>query len=228
MRPIIFLFITLSAVIKLQAQGWTEADELGNRNVGLRLGTGVYSIFGGELHNPTPKIGFQAGFFWYGTKPEKRLNWQTGMEACFLGSNFNNKDSFGNMSNSNYSQIAIIQLDIPLLLNMRVKPYTEKSYDCVQLGLIPGIILSSAVYVGSNKAPVQQSNLKTWENLPLQPVNFIGVLGYQHTGSQVGYNLRLKASVLNMNDNFNLPALLPATGTGKWIGTWGVEAALLF
>ncbi len=56
-KSIIFLFAMLCALDGF-GQGWTEADELGNRSLGLRLGTGVYSIFGGELQNPRPKAAF--------------------------------------------------------------------------------------------------------------------------------------------------------------------------
>ena len=125
MKKIGLLILVLVSTLKLLSQSWGEDDNLGTRNIGLRLGAGMYGIFGGELQNPTPKVGFQAGFFWYGSKPEKRLNWQTGLEASFCGSNFNNKDSFGNVSNSNYSQLGLIQLDIPLLVNIRIKQFSE-------------------------------------------------------------------------------------------------------
>jgi hypothetical protein len=228
MRTWILILLAWLGMANLTAQGWTAADELGNREVGLRLGTGVYGIFGGELKNPTPKIGFQAGFHWYGSKPEKRLNWQTGLEASFTGSNFKNEDTFGLISNSHYSQLGIIQVDVPLLLNIRLKPFSDKGYNCLQIGILPGAILSSVIYVGSEKTPVQQTNLQPWKNLPLKPINLSGVIGYQKTGPQVGFSFRLKMSLLDLNDNFVLPSLLPATGTGKRIGVWGIETAMLF
>jgi hypothetical protein len=40
--------------------------------------------------------------------------------------------------------------------------------------------------------------------------------------------LRLKASILDLNDNFVLQGLLPATGKGKNIATWGLELGFLF
>lgn len=225
---IVAILLGISAGQGLLAQGWTADDELSGRHLGLKLGTGVYSIFGGELKNPRPKIGFQAGFFWFGPKPQKVLNWQTGLEASFLGSNFKNEDSFGIASSSNYTQLGIIELDLPLLLNIRTAKYADGNYSALQVGLIPGWILKSVIYVGPEKRPQQQSNLEPWGNLPLQPINLQGVVGYQYIGSQVGYNFRLRASLLDMNDGFYMPALLPETGTGKRIGTMGLEFALLF
>lgn len=210
------------------AQSWSEDDEISNRQVGLRLGTGIYSMFGAELKNPRPKIGFQAGLFWYGKRERKRFNWQTGLEVCLMGSNFNNKDSFGISSASNYTQIGIIQADIPLLINWRIQPYKETRYSTLQFGVIPGAILNSVVYVGDNKIPAQQTNLKPWSNLPLHTFNLQGSIGYQYRGGAAGYNVRLKASILNLNNHFVMPDLLPVTGTGKFIGTWGIELGFIF
>lgn len=214
---------------QLKAQNWGVEDDITFRQIGLRLGTGMYSMFGGELQNPRPKIGFQAGLYLYGKKAEKKLNWQTGFEASFSGSNFKNEDSASGVpSSSNYTQIGLIQLDIPLLVNFRVAGYKDNRYTVVQAGIMPGAIISSVVYVGPEKRPLQQTNLNRWENLPLQPVNLMGVVGFQHLGGQAGISIRLRASLLDMNKNFVLPGLLPATGTGKYIGTWGAELGFLF
>lgn len=221
---LIFLFIGTTAF----AQDWGSEDDILGKNLGMRLGTGMYSMYGAELQNPRPKTGFQAGMYLYGKKPEKRLNWQTGLEATFMGSNFKNEDSFGIISSSHYTQLGIIQLDVPLLLNIRTAKYSDTRYDAVQVGVIAGNILRSVIYVGAEKTPQQQTNLEKWENLPLQPLSLHATVGYQHIGTSVGYNFRLRCSVLDMNRNFVLPGLIPVTGTGKWIGILGAEFALLF
>jgi hypothetical protein len=59
-------------------------------------------------------------------------------------------------------------------------------------------------------------------------LNLQGVIGYQFRGGIAGMQLRLKASILDLNDNFVLPGLLPATGKGKIIATWGLELGFLF
>jgi hypothetical protein len=212
----------------LFSQGWTEDDEISNRQIGLRIGTGAYGMFGGELKNPRPKAGFQAGLFWFGAKEEKKTNWQTGLEVCLMGSNFKNQDSFGIASSSNYTQIGIIQVEVPLMLSFRLGKYNPKKYKSLQVGLLPAVIVSSVVYVGDDKVPVQQTNLNKWESLPLHPLNLQGVIGYQFRGGIAGMQLRLKASILDLNDNFVLPGLLPATGKGKNIATWGLELGFLF
>lgn len=212
----------------LFSQGWTEDDEISNRQIGLRIGTGQYGIFGGELKNPMPKTGFQAGLFWFGKREEKKTNWQTGLEVCLMGSNFRNRDSFGIASSSNYTQIGIIQIEVPLMLSFRLGKYNPKKYKSLQVGLLPAVIVNSAVYVGDEKVPAQQTNLNKWENLPLSPFNLQFVMGYQFRGGIAGIQLRLKNSILDLNDNFKLPGLLPETGTGKRIGTWGIELGFLF
>ncbi|MBS3915334.1 MAG: hypothetical protein KG003_12635 [Bacteroidetes bacterium] len=223
----IFLFIQCGILFS-QGTDWTADDELKNRQIGLKLGIGEYTMFGGELQNPRLKTGFQAGFFWHGEKIDKRLNWQTGLEICLLGSNFNNKDSFGLMSSSTYSQLGIIQIEIPLMCNIRLRKNLDNRYESFQAGLIPAAIVNSVIYTGEDKVPAQQTNLKNWKNLPLNPFNLQASIAYQYRGGVVGYIVRVKASLLDLNQNFQLPGLLPATGTGKRIGTAGVEFALLF
>lgn len=230
MRRKLAILLLFCSGMALHAQGWGAEDDLSYRQIGLRLGTGMYSMFGGELQNPVPKIGFQAGMFLYGRKAEKRLNWQTGFEASFSGSNFRNRDSAsGIASSSNYTQLGLIQLDIPLTVNIRLAPYKSNQYSAIQLGLLPGAIIRSVIYIGPEKIPQQQANhLNRWSNLPLQPVNLMAVAGYQHIGGQAGISIRARASIIDMNRNFVLPGLLPATGTGKFIGSWGLEMGFLF
>lgn len=228
MKKFFICAIVLLSSIAAKGQGWSDDDEISNRQVGLRLGTGMYSVFGGELKNPRPKTGFQAGLFWYGNRERKRFNWQTGLEVCLMGSNFKNEDSFGLSSASNYTQMGIIQVDVPLLINLRVQPYSEKKYSAVQFGLVPGGIINSVIYTGEDKVPLQQNNLKPWKNLPLNLFNLQGCLGYQYRGGAAGFNVRIKASLLNLNDNFVLPDLQPATGNNKFIGTWALEFGMIF
>jgi hypothetical protein len=227
---IVLLGLCWAPMLFSQTDPWGEDDNLGNRELGMKLGIGQSTIFGGELQNPSLKTGFQAGFFWYGKKTEKRLNWQTGLEVCLLGSNFNSqvKDSLGIISNTAYTQLGIIQIEIPLLANIRLRKTTDKRYESLQVGLIPGAIVNSVIYTGEFKDPHQQTNLNRWKNLPLHPLNLQASLGYQYRGGTSGYVVRLKASLLDLNDNFVLPGLEPETGTGKRIGTMGVEFAVLF
>ncbi|MCC7298973.1 MAG: hypothetical protein IT244_11625 [Bacteroidia bacterium] len=228
MRAFVFLFFVVFLLPSAYGQGWEEDDVLSNRHVGLRLGIGQYGVFGGELKNPRPKTGFQAGLFWYGQREQKKINWQTGLEVCLMGSNFKNEDSFGLASSSNYTQLGIIQIEAPLLLSFRTAPYSETNYSSFHVGFIPAGIVSSVIYVGEEKVPYQQNNLDPWKNLPMNRFNLQGTIGYQFRGGAAGYNIRLKASILSLNDKFELPGLLPVTGTGKPIRTWGLEFGLIF
>ena len=145
-----------------------------------------------------------------------------------MGSNFKNEDSFGLASSSNYTQLGIIQIEAPLLLSFRTAPYSETNYSSFHVGFIPAGIVSSVIYVGEEKVPYQQNNLDPWKNLPMNRFNLQGTIGYQFRGGAAGYNIRLKASILSLNDKFELPGLLPVTGTGKPIRTWGLEFGLIF
>jgi hypothetical protein len=211
--------------LKVQAQQWS-ADEIKERlNMGLKLGLGVGGVLGGELKNPTPLIGFNAGLFFHGKDTNARFNWQTGLEARFRGSNFNNGDS----GNSAYTKLGLITADIPVLLNIRVGQPKTGNYKAIQVGVIAGYIVRSIVYIGDDKIPAQRDNyLSTWSKLPLKPFDLQAMVGYQKRGQITGYQLSIKYGLLNLNNNFVLPGLLPATGTGKRIGTWNVDFAFMF
>lgn len=221
----IWLIFLLAFSAKAEAQQWSE-DEIKDRmNMGLKLGLGFGGVSGGELKNPTPLLGFNAGLFFHGKDTNARFNWQTGLEARFRGSNFRNGDS----GNTAYTRLGLITADIPVLLNIRLgQPKTGK-YKALQVGVIAGYIVRSIVYIGDDKIPAQRDNyLTTWSKLPLKPFDLQAMIGYQKRGQITGYQFSVKYGLLNLNNNFVLPGLLPATGTGKRIGTWNVDFSFMF
>jgi len=207
------------------AQLWTDEEINARSNLGLKLGIGIGSIYGKELKRPTPLMGFNAGLFLHGKDTLRKINWQTGLEARFRGSNFNNSDS----GNTAYTKIGLITIDIPLLINYRLSAPRASTNKVLQIGATCSYILRSIVYIGDEKIPAQRdSYLETWSKLPLKPFDIQAVIAYQTRGRVAGYQISFKYSLFNMNNDFHLPGLLPVTGTGKNIGTWNLDFAVLF
>jgi hypothetical protein len=228
---LIFVFVLFA---KAQTATWTDEELEERLNYGLKLGMGFSTMLGGELENPRPYFGPSAGFFWYTKEKKSPLAFQTGFEGSLRGSNFaNTNDQFPGGGNSNYRRIGIISADIPLLLNYRLGPKKEDMYRCVQLGVLVSGILKSTVYLGPDKLPAQHyldstSHLYRWENLPLRPLEFAAVLGYQNRRGVAGWQVQLKAGLNNMNDNFKLPYAYPVTGRGRSIRTASLNFSLVF
>ncbi len=223
----LFIIVLFAGLVgaPLRAQQWSEDEVKDRLNLGLKLGLGMGSMYGGELKNPRPLMGFNAGLFFHGKDTNARLNWQTGLEARFRGSNFNNSDS----GNTAYTKIGLITTDIPLLLNIRLGRLKPGFYKTLQVGATGSYILRSIVYIGEDKIPAQRENyLQTWKKLPLHPIDLQGIIGYQKRGPIAGWQVLFRMSLLNMNNNFYLPDNLPKTGTGKYIGAWNLDFAFLF
>lgn len=232
-KTVICSIIAAFSAIGASAQQWTDAEITERLNYGLKLGAGFSSMWGGELSNPRPYFGPVAGFFWYTKEKKSPWSFQTGLEGSLRGSNFANKDESFNGGNTNYRRIGIISADLPLLLNYRIGKKKEDHFKCLQAGVIVSGIIRSTVYLGPDKLPAQHyldssSHLYRWKNLPMKPVEFMGVIGYQHRGPIAGWQLQLRVGVNNMNDNFSMPYALPATGFGRRISTWMLNMSVLF
>jgi len=233
-------FIVFCAVclVKAQTQSptWTDEELAERLNYGLKLGFGVSTMTGGELENARPYVGPSAGFFWYTKEKKSPWGFQTGFEGNLRGSNFaNSNDQLPGGGNSNYRRIGIISADVPLLLNYRMGKKSDEVYRCVQMGLLVSGIIKSTVYLGPDKLPAQHyldsngmSHLYRWKNLPLKPIEFAAVLGYQSRGAVAGWQAQLKVGINNMNNNFVLPYAYPVTGRGRRISTASLNFSLVF
>ena len=176
MKYILFTILCLTFSTAF-GQLWSEEESKDRINLGLKLGTGVGSMYGKELKNPRPLLGFNAGLFFHGKDTMGIANWQTGLEIRFRGSNFANSDS----GNTAYTRLALISIDIPLCLNLNLQPKSKTGkYKVVQIGLITSYLLKSVVYAGPDYIPAQRDNYnKTWSKLPLKPFDLQGIIGYQ-------------------------------------------------
>jgi len=241
-RVILAAVLVLISASAAKAQQWSD-DELNEKlNYGLKVGVGLSSMYGGELQNPTLYMGPVAGFYWLPgkAKSKKPLALQTGLEARLRGSNFRNRSTdFPLGGNYNYTKIGMITLDLPLIANYKLKNSTDKKQNYVQLGLLISGTLRSTVYMGTEKIPARHlldtadqptSHLNRWPNLPMSPMEFSGVLGYQSRGEIAGWQVLLRFGLNNLNrkKNFEMPYAFPVTGTGKGIFTWSLEFSALF
>jgi len=200
------------------------------QNFGLKMGLGFNSMYGGELRNPRPLLGYSTGFFWHGD-PLKKRKWdpQMGLDLRLRGSNFANARPTDTVINSAYTRISLLSLDAPLMMNFRLKPQKKDQYRCLQLGVVASLNFRSVVFKGPNRIPAQADVfLDRWENLPLHPLENSLHLGYQSRGNATGVQWALNWGVTDLNDNFALEGLAPITGTGKRISTWSLQFGLLF
>jgi hypothetical protein len=224
------------------AQTWTDAEMLERNNFGLKLGVNVTSMWGGELQNPRPYFGPTAGFFWHTKETKKPLMFQTGFEGSMRGGNFANRDrSLPGGGNTNYRRIGLITADVPLLINYRIGPKKDERTRVMQIGAVVSGTIRSTAYLGEDKLPAQHfqdstSHLYQWGNLPIKPIEFLAVIGYQDRGLVAGWQIQLQVGINNLNDvkreNGNIVPLMPyaypATNTGKRISTWNLKLSAVF
>jgi len=222
--------------VQLHAQS-SESDYEKNTNLGMKLGISSSMMFGGELKNPTPLLGYVAGIYYHSKLDKRKIHYQTGIDLRLRGSNFNNVND--SMSNRAYTRIGLVTLDIPLNALILVGNYSREKVNHIMVGLQPSYILRSVVYLGSGQIPAQsQVYMKKWQNLPLYNIELNGLLGFQHKQEGFGYQVALKVGLHTLNNQFKLVStdpdtgvdydLLPATGFGKYIGTGSLEFAFIF
>jgi hypothetical protein len=228
--------VALVFAIQLNGQN-SDADYEKSTNFGMKLGISASTMFGGELHNPTPLLGYVAGVYYHSKLDKKKINYQTGLDLRLRGSNFNNVND--SLSNRAYTRIGLISVDVPLNLLILIGKYSREKVNHVMVGIQPSYILRSVVYIGAGQIPAQsQVYMKKWQNLPLSNFEISGIVGYQHKEEGFGYQIAFKVGLNNLNDNFKLVTvdpdsgieydLLPKTGTGKFIGTGSLEFSFIF
>ena len=228
--------VALLLVLQLNGQA-SDPDYEKSTNFGMKLGISASTMFGGELQNPTPLLGYVAGLYYHNKLDKKKIHYQTGLDLRLRGSNFNNVND--SLSNRAYTRIGLISVDVPLNLLILTGKYSRERVNHIMVGIQPSYILRSIVYLGAGQIPAQsQVYMKKWQNLPLSNFEISGIVGYQHKEEGFGYQIAFKVGLNNLNDNFRLVTvdsdtgieydLLPKTGTGKFIGTGSLEFAFIF
>jgi hypothetical protein len=211
--------------------GRVSAQEGANdlSNLGLKMGVGAYSFFGDELKNPQPMLGYVAGLYYHNPLEKGRFHYQAGLDLRFRGGSFKNAQAGDTTTNTAYTRISLVSLDVPLQLLISTNLKEQREALFITMGATASYLFRSVVYVGPNKIPLNQSQyMQTWDNLPLKPVEFLLSVGVQQRFVTVGYSVNLNVGVRNLNDNFLIQGISPATGNGLHIGTWSLEASLLF
>ena len=230
------VIVALLLVLQLNGQA-SDPDYEKSTNFGMKLGISASTMFGGELQNPTPLLGYVAGLYYHNKLDKKKIHYQTGLDLRLRGSNFNNVND--SLSNRAYTRIGLISVDVPLNLLILTGKYSRERVNHIMVGIQPSYILRSIVYLGAGQIPAQsQVYMKKWQNLPLSNFEISGIVGYQHKEEGFGYQIAFKVGLNNLNDNFRLVTvdsdtgieydLLPKTGTGKFIGTGSLEFAFIF
>ena len=228
--------VALLLVLQLNGQA-SDPDYEKSTNFGMKLGISASTMYGGELLNANPLLGYVAGLYYHSKLDKKKIHYQTGLDLRLRGSNFNNVND--SLSNRAYTRIGLISVDVPLNLLILTGKYSRERVNHIMVGIQPSYILRSIVYLGAGQIPAQsQVYMKKWQNLPLSNFEISGIVGYQHTEEGFGYQIAFKVGLNNLNDNFRLVTvdsdtgieydLLPKTGTGKFIGTGSLEFAFIF
>ena len=219
----------------------SESDYEKNTNFGMKLGISASTMFGGELQNPSPLLGYVAGVYYHSKLDKRKLHYQTGLDLRLRGSNFNKNIS--DVSNRTYTRIGLVSIDVPLNALILLGNYSKEKVSHLMLGIQPSYIIRSVVYLGTGQIPAQsQVYMKKWQNLPLYNFELNGIIGYQHKQDGFGYQVALKVGLHTLNNQFELSVtetdpvtqlpvtypITPQTGLGKYIGTGSLEFAFIF
>ena len=223
--------ILLAIVSFFMWWGNTTAQESTNdwSNLGLKMGIGAYSFYGDELKNPRPMFGYVAGLYYHSPLEKGRFHLQTGLDIRFRGGNFANAREGDTAIGTAYTKISLVTLDLPVQLLISTNLEKQREALFVTLGAQASYLMRSVLYVGPDQIPLNQSvYMQTWDNLPLKPIEFLLSVGVQQRFVTVGYAVSLNMGITNLNDNFKIQGISPASGNGLGIGTWSLEASLLF
>lgn len=212
----------------LNAQG-SESDYERNANVGMKLGIAVSTMYGKELKNPTPMMGYVAGLYIHNKLDKKNIHYQAGLDVSIRGGNFNNAKETDTASNRAYTKIGLITVDMPLVLLVNYGENSRTKHSHLLFGIQPSYILKSTAYMGPDQIPSNQTvTNQSWKNLDLKPIEILGLVGYRVKNEDYGYQIALKFSLNNINNGLNMKDLAPATGKGLSIYTGAIELSLVF
>lgn len=216
-----FFSLWISATAQESTNDWS--------NLGLKMGIGAYSFYGDELKNPRPMFGYVAGLYYHSPLEKGRFHLQTGLDIRFRGGNFANAREGDTAIGTAYTKISLVSLDLPVQLLISTNLEKQREALFVTLGAQASYLLRSVLYVGPDQIPLNQSvYMQTWDNLPLKPIELLLSVGVQQRFVTVGYAISLNMGITNLNDNFLVQGISPASGNGLGIGTWSLEASLLF
>jgi len=200
-----FLYIVGFLIVH---SAFAQSDESGDQKLGIKTSISAASLFGSELVNPRPKFGYAAGAY-FSKNGKKKWGVYTELLGNFKGSKFSNGDT-------GYSRIALLYVDAAVL-----PKYSFSSEHDAALGLYTSYLALSSLFVGGQQAA--EAN-----NLDLKPFDF-GIAAYFiKKGNIASFQFGTKVGLVDINDGINFEGVKPATGTGGFIRSVGLEIGMIF
>lgn len=175
---------------------------------GVKMGTGMGIMIGGELQNPKPKYMISGGAYLH-YRFSKHWSLQPEVNVAFKGSNFDNGPD-------EYGSISMYTLDVPLLL---MYGFNEKNTVNVFVGGQYSYTLNRSMYLKSAQVPVTPTP-------SMRKDDWFGIVGGQFHRPFLGFQIALKYGFCNLNTGLS-PNLNPPN-TGKDIHQMVLELNILF
>ncbi len=194
--------------------------------LGLKMGLGLNYWAGSEIPNARLATGMHAGIIYAAKESKKhKIGFQTELSLGHNQYRFDNAD----LGTRSITRISLNQLSAPLLLTYPLSNPTDDRYKAFIFGLAPSFTISSSAQVSNQFVPIQKDNyLQRWDNLPLNALSMSAAIGYQMRGPIAGYQIQIKNSLNNLNNNFIITDAVPVTGKGNPIRFFNIEFSLLF
>lgn len=207
----LILFCFCLAGFNVSAQPYKSGERV---KPGMKGGLTLTSMGGTELSDPRPKAGFTIGLY-SRIQLGPSLHLLPEINATFRGSNFKaTKDE-------QYNQIHLIYLDFPVCLMVDLKD--KSNQHLVFFGPQLSVLLNANVYVRPDIAPKYRDS-----QAGIKPVDLMGVVGYQYNAYYFGFQVALKYSALDLNNNLFYPDVLQPTGGGGSVRNMALELSFLF
>ncbi len=176
--------------------------------LGIKLGTGITTMVGGEPKNPRPAMYLTGGLF---GRLRMKHNWS--MQGEFVvslkGSNFNNDPG-------EYGSIKTYYLEAPVMLLKGLNPNNTSN---IVFGLQYSRLLNAVQYKVDGALPESESP-------GIAKNDLVAIGGAQFHTPFVGFQLLLKYGLLNINDGFS--GSLPPLNTGKSVHHITFEVSFIF
>lgn len=187
---------------------WITGNMNQDKKFGLRLGSHLSTMLGGELTNPRLQFGLN-GSVYYRIKYKPTAAVQADLGFSIRGSNFNNQIG-------EYDLIRTYYLDVPI---MWVKSINSTQTTHFLIGAQYSWLLNASIYVKPNALPESQSP-------QFKKNDVLALSGVQFYGGFVGFQVIAKYGLININDGL-INGLNPPL-KNKDIHNFALEVNLLF
>lgn len=211
------IVVLLALTSAVQAQNDFEGFTYNPKSkFGIRLGTGISALSGGNFSNPRPYFGYAAGFYHHGRITDRSYFYYE-LSARFKGSNFNTSPD-----SNTYSKISLFYTELPVAYMYRLGKEEKKPF-FLMAGGGAGLLIKSSMLLGPRPIPEHF-------NLPLKTGDLFAMVGIHKYFGGVGLQVSGKLGLLDINKNnwAGFEQVKPSPDQGKPIRNWSVEFALIF